>query len=103
MARPSRSTLVLIAIVGVLGLAALGETLRTQLMRPSPLTAIDVRQIHGIAIECSDCPRRALAKITGKWVLGEPYDLPADPAQVARLPALPPAPVRPRRSASEVG
>ena len=102
MAAPSRSTLVLIAVVGVLGLAALGETMRTQLMRPKPLTAIDQRQIHKIALECKDCPPRALEKITGRWVLDEPYDMPADPAQVERLLALAAAPVRHRRALKDI-
>ena len=102
MALPSRSTLVLIAVVGVLGLAALGETLRTQLMRPKPLTALDTRQIHRIALECKDCPPRSLAKITGRWVLDQPYDMPADQAQVERLLGLASAPVRHRRQFKDV-
>jgi hypothetical protein len=102
MAAPSRSTLVLIAVVAVLGFAARGETLRTQLTRPKPLTALDQRQIHKIALECKDCPRRALEKITGRWVLDEPYDMPADPAQVERLLSLAAAPVRHRRPVKDI-
>jgi hypothetical protein len=102
MARPSRNTVVLIAVVAVLGLAALGETLRTQLMRPSPLTALDQRQIHQITLECQDCPRRVLQKITGRWVLDDPYVMPADPAQVERLLALAAAPVRHRRNVRDL-
>jgi len=94
--------MVLIAVVGVLGLAALGETLRTQLMRPTPLTALDTRQIHRIALECKDCPPRALEKITGRWMLDEPYDMPADPAQVERLLGLAAAPVRHRRQFKDI-
>ena len=102
MPAPSRSTLVLIAIVAALGLAALGETLRTQLMRPTPLTALDQRQIHRVVLECNDCPRRVLEKITGRWMLDEPYDMPADPAQVERLLGLAAAPVRHRREAKDI-
>jgi hypothetical protein len=102
MARPSRNALILVAIVAVLGFATLGETLRERLTRPTPLTALDPRTIHRIALECPDCPARVLEKITGRWMLTEPYNLPADPAQVERLLALASAPVRYRRPTSEV-
>jgi hypothetical protein len=83
-------------------LAALGESLRTQLMRPTPLTALDQRQIHQITLECRDCPRRVLQKITGRWALDDPYVMPADPAQVERLLALAAAPVQHRRTVRDV-
>ena len=92
--RHTRSIWVLILVVVVLGLAAVAENLREQRTAAHPLLEFDRARVDEIAIECTGCVKRRFQRVQGHWQMVQPWQIPADAAQVARLIDVGAAPMR---------
>jgi hypothetical protein len=94
--RQARRTVVLVAVVAALGLAAIGETLRDRRNAPRPLLDPAPARVDTIALECRDCVARRFQRIGGRWVMVAPWSVPADGEAIERVLGLPSTPVRRR-------
>ena len=102
MRRQLRTNLFLLAMVVLLGIAALAELRRESAIARDPLTSIDPDTIRALAISCQGCTARRFEKSNGHWLMREPKGAPANDVAVERLAAIVRAPVRFRRPAGEV-
>ena len=98
MKRATRSNLILLAIVAALGLAAYWQVNMEVAQFEPPLSALDPATIKQVRVACLQCIPRRFERIDGHWTMREPYNLPADDVQVARLLSIASAPVRSRRA-----
>ena len=66
-----------------------------------PLSALDPAAVRTIEVGCLHCVARRFERVGNHWNMREPYDLPADDAQVERLLAIASSAVRSRRPLSD--
>lgn len=102
MRRRTRTNVILLAMVVLLGAAVYAEIRREQALMRDPLTTLDPEAIRSLAITCTGCTARRFEKVDGHWMMREPKSEPANDKAVARLAAIVRAPVRYRRPAAEV-
>jgi hypothetical protein len=102
MRRRTRTNVILLAMVVLLGAAAYAEIRRERALMLDPLTALDPGAIRSLAITCQGCTARRFEKVDGHWLMREPKSQPASDIAVARLAAIVRAPVRYRRPAAEI-
>ena len=102
MRRRTRTNVILLAMVVLLGAAAYAEIRRERALMMDPLTSIDPDAIKSLAITCQGCAPRRFEKVDGHWLMREPKSQPANDNAVARLAAIVRAPVRYRRPAAEI-
>lgn len=102
MRRRTRTNMLLVAMVLLLGVAAIAEIKREQALMSDPLTALNPDQIRTLAITCQGCTPRRFEKVDGHWLMRAPKAQAANDKAVARLAAIVRAPVRYRRPAAEV-
>src|SRR5689334_10102934 len=102
MLRRTRTNVILLAMVALLGAAVYAELRREQALMRDPLTTLDPDTIRSLAITCQGCTPRRFEKVDGHWLMREPKSQPANDKSVARLAAIVRAPVRYRRPAAEV-
>ena len=102
MKRRTRTHLVLIAIVALLGAAVYAEVQREKTLGIDPLTQIDPAAVRSLAITCSGCKPRRFQKVDGHWQMLEPFAQAADDVAVERLAAIARAPVRLRHARGEL-
>jgi len=102
MRRRARTNLFLLAMVALLGAAAIAELIREHAIARDPLTGIDPDTVRSLAIACQGCTARRYEKVDGHWLMREPKAQPANDVAVARLAAIVRAPVRYRRPANEL-
>ena len=98
MKRATRTNLILLGIVAALGLAAYWQVNMEVAQFEPPLSALDPVTIEHVRVTCLQCIPRRFERIDGHWMMREPFDLPADDAQVTRLLSIATAPVRSRRA-----
>jgi hypothetical protein len=98
MRRASRSNLILLGLVVLLGLAAWWQVEREVAGFEPPLSTLDVAAIRRIEVNCLQCQRRLFERDGALWTMREPYVLPADQAVVARLLSIAHSPVRRRHA-----
>ncbi|HET9034404.1 MAG TPA: DUF4340 domain-containing protein [Dokdonella sp.] len=97
MKRATRTNLILIGVVVALGLAAYWQVSREMARFEPPLSTLDPASIQQVRVACLQCTPRRFERADGHWMMREPYDLPADDAQIARLLSIAASPVRSRR------
>lgn len=98
MKRTTRSNLILLGIVVVLGIAATLKIQRELGQFEPPLGTLDPDSVREVTVACLQCPSaRRFERTDGHWRMLEPYALPADDSQVDRLVAIAASPVRSRR------
>jgi hypothetical protein len=102
MQRKTRTNVILLAMVVLLGAGVYAEMRREQSLANDPLTTLNPDQIRTLAIACQGCTARKFEKVDGHWLMREPKAQPANDAAVARLAAIVRAPVRYRRAAAEL-
>jgi hypothetical protein len=102
MRRRARTNLLMAAIVALLGLAVFAEMRRERALERDPLTTINPDAIRSLAVTCQGCTARRFEKVDGHWMMREPESKPADDKVIERLTYIVRAPVRYRRSASEL-
>ena len=98
MRRASRSNLILLGLVVLLGLAAWWQVEREVAGFEPPLSTLDVAAIQRVEVSCAQCRRRVFERDGAHWTMREPYLLPADDAVVARLLSIARSPVRRRHA-----
>ena len=98
MKRATRTHLILLGVVAVLGLAAYWQVNKEIAQFEPPLSVLDPVTINQVHVTCLQCTPRRFERIDGHWTMREPYNLPADDAQVTRLLSIATAPVRSRRA-----
>jgi len=98
MKRATRINLILIGIVAVLGLVTWWQVNREVAQFEPPLSALDPATVKQVRVSCLQCVARRFERLGEHWQMREPYDLPADDAQVARLLSIAATPVRSRRA-----
>ena len=102
MKRATRTNLILLSVVAALGVAVYWQVGKEIAGFEPPLSALDPATITHVRVACLQCIPRRFERIDGHWVMREPYDLPADDAQVARLLSIAASPVRSRRAFSSL-
>ena len=102
MKRRTRTHLVLLAIVALLGAAVYAEVQRERTLGIDPLTQIDPATVRSLAVTCSGCKPRRFEKVDGHWRMLEPFEHVADDVAVERLAAIARAPVRLRHARGEL-
>lgn len=102
MRRRTRTNVILLAMVVLLGAAVYAEIRREHALMRDPLTTLDPDAIRSLAITCQGCTARRFEKVDGHWLMREPKSEPANDKAVARLAAIVRAPVRYRRPAAEL-
>lgn len=100
--RRTRTNLILIAMVALLGAAVYAELRRERALAFDPLTTLDPAAVRMLAVNCNACKPRRFEKIGDHWQMREPFAQPADDAAVAKLAAIARAPVRFRHPAGEL-
>lgn len=98
MKRTTRTNLILLGVVAALGFAAYWQVGKEVAQFEPPLSALDPATIEHVRVACLQCIPRRFERVDGHWMMREPYDLPADDAQVGRLLSIAIAPVRSRRA-----
>lgn len=98
MKRATRINLILIGIVAVLGLVTWWQVNREVAQFEPPLSALDPATVKQVRVGCLQCVARRFQRLGEHWQMREPYDLPADDAQIARLLSIAASPVRSRRA-----
>ncbi len=103
MNRQTRTNLILLTMVLLLGAAVLAELKREEWERPAPLSRIDRHAVREVRIECTaPCAPRRFEKVQGHWWMRAPYALAADDEAVSRLLSIAALPVRRRHAATEL-
>ncbi len=102
MRRATRTNLILIGVMVALGMATYWQVNREVAHFEPPLSSLDPATIEQVRVACLECPPRRFERVDGHWMMREPYDLPADDAQVARLLSIATSPVRSRRAVSSL-
>jgi hypothetical protein len=102
MQRATRSNLVLLGIVAALGIAAYLQIGKETSRFEPPLSTLDPNLIQRVTVSCLQCEPRRFERVGAHWMMREPYDLPADDSQVARLLGIATAVVRSRRPLSSL-
>jgi hypothetical protein len=102
MRRKTRTNVILLATVVLLGVAVYAEIRREAALMRDPLTSLNPDQITTLAVACQGCTARRFEKVAGHWLMREPKSQAANDRAVARLAAIVRAPVRYRRPAAEV-
>jgi hypothetical protein len=102
MRRKTRTNLILLAMVVLLGAGVYAELRRERAIARDPLTMIDPAMIRTLAVTCLGCATRRYEKTDGHWVMREPEVKAANDDAVARLASILSAPVRHRRPAGEL-
>ncbi|HOX71502.1 MAG TPA: hypothetical protein PK001_07150 [Dokdonella sp.] len=100
MQRATRTNLILLGVVAMLGIAAYLQVDREVSRFEPPLGALDPAGIDRVTVSCLQCVPRRFEREDGHWFMREPYALPADDAQLARLLSIAASPVRSRRDAA---
>lgn len=98
MQRASRTNLILLGLVVLLGLAAWWQVEREVAGFEPPLSTLDTSAVRRIEVNCRQCQRRVFERDGAHWTMRQPYDLPADDAVVARLLSIARSPVRRRHA-----
>lgn len=98
MKRATRINLILLCVVAALGFAAYWQVGKEVAGFEPPLSALDPATIEHVRVACLQCIPRRFQRVDGHWMMREPYDLPADDAQVARLLSITASSVRSRRA-----
>jgi hypothetical protein len=104
MRRATRTNVMLLAMVLLLGAGAIAEIEREKAMRPQSLTSVDLASVRTLAVRCkADACRARRFDFRGHgWSMREPYALPADETAILRLLAIARAPIHFRHPASEL-
>jgi hypothetical protein len=102
MRRRTRTNVILLAMVALLGAAAYAELRRERAIALDPLTTLDPDAIRALAVTCRSCTPRRFEKVDGHWLMRVPKSEPANDRAVERLAAIVRAPVRYRRPAAEL-
>jgi hypothetical protein len=102
MRRAARSNLILLGVVAVLGVAAYLQIGKETSRFEPPLSTLDPAMIQRVTVSCLECVPRRFERVGEHWTMREPYDLPADDTQVARLLGIASAVVRSRRPFSSL-
>jgi hypothetical protein len=89
-----RNLIIMLAVLALLGAAALAEQVRQQRFGPRTFLSLDLKGLKRIERECSGCTKLVFQKRQGAWELVEPYVAQADEEQISRLIAIANAPVR---------
>jgi hypothetical protein len=97
MQRGTRSNLILLGVVAALGAAAYLQIGKETSRFEPPLSKLDPAMIQRVTVSCLQCIPRRFERVGSHWMMREPYDLPADDKQVARLLGVATAVVRSRR------
>ena len=98
MRRATRNNLILLGVVAALGVAVYWQVGKEIAGFEPPLSALDPAAIDHVRVACLQCTPRRFERVDGHWMMREPYNLPADDAQVARLLSIAASPVRSRRA-----
>lgn len=98
MKRAARINLILIAVVAALGMAVYWQVGMEVARFEPPLSALDPARIKQLRVACLQCTPRRFERVDGHWMMREPYRLPADETQIARLLSIAKSPVRSRRT-----
>ena len=98
MQRAARTNLILLALASLLGLGVYLQVGHEVAHFEPPLSTLDADTIQTIKVGCLQCVTRRFERVAGHWQMREPYDMPADDAQVARLLAIATSPVRKRHA-----
>lgn len=98
MKRATRINLMLILVVAALGFAVYWQVNSEVARYEPPLSILKPEQITEVTVSCLQCIVRRFERIDGHWMMREPYNLPADDAQLARLLSIATSQVRSRRS-----
>jgi hypothetical protein len=93
MQKAKGSTWILVAVLVLLGLAAIAEHLRDRLSAVTPLTRVDARA-HVLQVQCPEKPLRRFERIQGAWLMTAPWRVPADAGAVEQLLDIARAPAR---------
>ncbi len=102
MKRAARINWILIAVVAALGMAVYWQVNKEVAQFEPPLSALDPAAIKQIRVTCLECVSRRFERVDRHWRMRQPYDLPADDTQVARLLSIATSAVRSRRSFSSL-
>lgn len=102
MKRAARINLILIFVVAALGVAVYWQVNREVARFEPPLSALRPEQINQVTVSCLQCVARRFERVDGHWTMREPYNQPADDAQLARLLSIATSPVRSRRAISSL-
>jgi hypothetical protein len=97
MHRTTRTNLLLLGVLAVLGTAIFMQVNREIAQFEPPLSRLDPASVRMIRVECLYCVARRFERVGEHWQMREPYDLPANDAQVERLLAIANSAVRSRR------
>ncbi len=102
MKRAARTNLILIFVVAALGLAVYWQVNKEVTRFEPPLSALMPEQINNVTVSCLQCVARRFERVEGHWSMREPYNLPADDAQLVRLLSIATSAVRSRRAFSSL-
>lgn len=97
MKRATRTNLILIALVAALGMTAYWQVNREVARFEPPLSSLDPANIKQVSVGCLQCTQRRFERVDGRWMMREPWNLPADETTIARLLSIATSPVRSRR------
>ena len=97
MNRATRTNLLLLGVLAAVGAAIYLQIGREVARFEPPLSALDPASVRTIRVACLHCVARRFERVGEHWRMREPYDLPADDAQVERLLAIAGSAVRSRR------
>lgn len=97
MRKTTRTNLMLLIAVVVLGAAVWMQVRHEVASFEPPLSSIDPGTAQTLEVRCLQCTSRSFKRIDGQWWMQEPYALPADSQKVARLLAIAGSVVRSRR------
>ena len=78
MKRATRTNLILLGVVAVLGLAAYWQVNKEIAQFEPPLSVLDPVTINQVHVTCLQCTPRRFERIDGHWKMREPYNLPAE-------------------------
>ena len=98
MQRAARTNLILLTVAALLGIAVYLQVGHEVDRFEPPLSTLDADAIQTVRVGCLQCVTRHFERVAGHWQMREPYDLPADDTQVARLLAIATSPVRRRHA-----
>lgn len=102
MKRATRTNLILVLVVAALGSAVYWQVNKEVARFEPPLSALMPERINTVGVSCLQCVARRFERVDGHWLMREPYNLPADDAQLARLVSIATSAVRSRRAFSSL-
>lgn len=97
MRRATRTNLILLIAVAVLGTAVWMQVSHEVDSFEPPLSTIDPATVQTLDVRCLHCTARSFKRVDGHWWMQQPYVLPADSKKLERLLAIAGSSVRSRR------